>query len=54
MDNETLMKMFLNMMETMSDEEIEMALGKAKLLLSVNDYDKLVQIVDEKRNCKKQ
>ena len=52
MDNETLMKMFLNMMETMSDNEIAMALGKAKNLLSAKDYDKLVQVVKEKRNCK--
>ena len=52
MDNETLMKMFLNMMETMSDKEVEMALDKAKTLLSAKDYDKLIQIVEEKRNYK--
>ena len=49
MDNETLMKMFLNMMDTMSDREIEMALKKAKSLMSSNDYDKLVELVQEKR-----
>ena len=49
MDNETLMKMFLNMMDTMSDREIETALKKAKSLMSSNDYDKLVELVQEKR-----
>ena len=49
MDNETLMKMFLNMMDTMSDNEIESALEKAKSLMSANDYDKLVTLVQEKR-----
>lgn len=53
MDNETLMKMFLNMMDTMTDKEVETALTKAKTLLSVKDYDKLVQLVEEKRNYKK-
>ena len=52
MDNETLMKMFLNMMDTMSDKEVDMALSKAKTLLSAKDYDKLVQIIEEKRSCK--
>lgn len=52
MDNETLMKMFLNMMNTMSDSEVEAALNKAKTLLSVKDYDKLLQLVEEKRNYK--
>lgn len=49
MDNETLMKMFLNMMDTMSDKEIENALDKAKSLMSAKDYDRLVALVQEKR-----
>ena len=49
MDNETLMKMFLNMMDTMSDKEIESALEKAKSLMSAKDYDKLLALVQEKR-----
>lgn len=50
MDNEALMKMFLNMMETMSDSEIDNTLNKAKSLLSVPDYEKLAYIVSEQRN----
>ncbi len=50
MDNENLMKMFLNMMNTMNDKEIDLALNKAKSLLSVNDYEKLVTLIREKRN----
>lgn len=50
MDNEALMKMFLNMMETMSDDEVANALNKAKSLLSASDYEKLSHIVSEQRN----
>ena len=52
MDNETLMKMFLNMMDTMSDTELESALEKAKTLMSSKDYDRLISIVHAKRNQK--
>lgn len=53
MDNDALMKMFLNMMETMSDDELNVALNKAKSLLSSSDYEKLLHIVSEKRSGKK-
>lgn len=53
MDNEALMKMFLNMMETMSDKELNTALNKSKSLLSSSDYEKLLHIVSEKRSEKK-
>lgn len=53
MDNDSLMKMFLNMMETMSEDELSVALNKSKSLLSGTDYEKLVRIISEKRNVKK-
>lgn len=50
MDNNTIIQMFLNMMQTMSDNEVNTALEKAKTLLSPNDYEKLVELVKSKRN----
>lgn len=50
MDNNTIIQMFLNMMQTMSDNEVATALEKAKTLLSPSDYEKLVELVKSKRN----
>lgn len=50
MDNNTIMQMFLNMMQTMSDSEINTTLEKAKTVLSPNDYKKLEELIKSKRN----
>ena len=50
MDNEMLLNMFLGMMEKMSDDELKTALDKSKSLLGPKDYDKLVELIREKRN----
>ncbi|MBO5143844.1 MAG: hypothetical protein J6C46_12795 [Clostridia bacterium] len=49
MDNEAMMKMFYNMMATMSDKDLEMALRKAKMLLNANDYGKLCETIRKNR-----
>lgn len=49
MDNESMMKMFYNMMATMSDNELEAALRKAKVLLNANDYEKLCDTIRKNR-----
>lgn len=49
MDTESMMKMFYNMMATMSDEDLEKALRKAKNLLNTNDYEKLCDAIRKNR-----
>ena len=49
MDTESTMKMFYNMMSTMSDEDLEKALRKAKILLNANDYQKLCETIRNNR-----
>lgn len=49
MDNESMMKMFYNMMSTMSDKDLEAALRKAKALLNTNDYEKLCDTIRRNR-----
>ena len=49
MDNETMMNMFYNMMATMSDQDLENALKKAKMLLNANDYEKLCNTIRKNR-----
>ena len=49
MDAESMMKMFYSMMATMSDEELEKALRKAKSLLNTNDYEKLCDTIRKNR-----
>lgn len=49
MDPENMMKMFYNMMATMSDEDLEKALRKAKALLNANDYQKLCETIRKNR-----
>lgn len=49
MDNESMMKMFYNMMATMSDKDLEAALRKAKVLLNAGDYEKLCDAIRKSR-----
>ena len=49
MDNESMMKMFYNMMSTMSDQDLEKALRKAKMLLNASDYQKLCETIRKNR-----
>ena len=49
MDNESMMKMFYNMMATMSDQDLENALRKAKVLLNSIDYEKLCDTIRKNR-----
>ena len=49
MDNESMMKMFYNMMATMSDKDLEIALRKAKVILNANDYEKLCDTIRKNR-----
>lgn len=49
MDTESMMRMFANMMVTMSDEDLEKALRKAKTLLNTNDYQKLCEVIRQNR-----
>lgn len=49
MDHESMMKMFYQMMATMSDEDLENALRKAKSILSVSDYEKLCDTIRKNR-----
>jgi len=44
-----MMKMFYNLMSTMSDKELENALKKAKVLLNANDYEKLCMAIRKNR-----
>jgi len=49
MDTESMMKTFYNMMATMSDQDLEKALRKAKTLLNTNDYEKLCETIRNNR-----
>lgn len=49
MDNESMMRMFYNMMATMSDQELEAALRKAKMILNTSDYEKLCETIRKNR-----
>lgn len=53
MDADTMMKMFYNMMATMSDSDLENALRKAKSILNANDYEKLCDTIRKARPRKK-
>lgn len=44
-----MMKMFYNMMSTMSDHDLANALKKAKMLLNSNDYEKLCETIRKNR-----
>ncbi len=44
-----MMKMFYNMLSTMSDKDLEVALRKAKTLLNARDYEKLCEAIRTNR-----
>lgn len=49
MDNESMMRMFYNMIATMSDQDLEKTLKKAKTLLNAGDYEKLCDTIRKNR-----
>lgn len=53
MNNEMMYKMFLNTISKMNDAELERALTKAREVLSDNDYNSLLALIEkEKSNMK--
>ena len=52
MNNEMMYKMFLSTLSKMSDQELQNALNKAKEVLSENDYNNLLILVEKERNKK--
>lgn len=49
MDNQMLLNMFSSMIDKMNDDELNKTLQQAKALLSPQDYEKLKQVISEKR-----
>lgn len=50
MNNEMLYKLFSNSLSKMNDDELTKSLEKAKLMLSDDDFSKLVEFINmEKR-----
>ena len=49
MDNEMMYKMFLSALAKMNATELENALKKAKELLSDNDYNTLLEMIQKER-----
>lgn len=54
MNNEMMYKMFLNTISKMDEKELENALTKAKGLLSENDYNNLVLMIEKEKSKKKE
>lgn len=44
-----MLNMMSSMLENMSDSEVEVALQRAKSMVSANDYEKLAKIVYDRR-----
>lgn len=49
MDNQMMLSMMSSMLEKMSDNEVEIALQRAKSMVSANDYEKLKKLVYDRR-----
>ena len=55
MNNEMMYNLFLNTISKMNDKEMENTLKKAKEILSENDYNKLLKLIEiEKAKMNKQ
>lgn len=54
LNNEMMYKMFLNTISKMDEKELENALTKAKGLLSENDYNNLVLMIEKEKSKKKE
>ena len=52
MTNEMMYKMFLTTLSKMSDQDLKNALTKAKGMLSENDYNNLLRLIEQERNKK--
>ncbi|MBQ8444251.1 MAG: hypothetical protein IJX25_02750 [Clostridia bacterium] len=52
MNNEMMYKMFLSTLSRMSDQDLQNALVKAKGMLSENDYNNLLILIEKERNKK--
>lgn len=50
MNNEMMYKMFLNTISKMNDVELEKALTKAHEVLSDNDYNSLLALIEKEKN----
>lgn len=50
MNNEMMYKMFLNTLSKMNDVELEKALTKAREVLSENDYNSLLDLIEKEQN----
>lgn len=50
MNNEMMYKMFLNTLSKMNDVELEKALTKARELLSDDDYNSLLALIEKEKN----
>ncbi len=53
MNNEMLYQLFLNSLNKMNDEELAKSLEKAKLMLSSNDYEKLLEFIKKEKEKNK-
>ncbi len=49
MDNQMMLSMMSSMLEKMSDNEVKIALQRAKDMVSPSDYEKLTKIVYDRR-----
>ena len=52
MTNEMMYKMFLTTLSKMSDQDLKNALVKAKGMLSENDYNNLLALIEQERSKK--
>lgn len=50
MNNEMMYKMFLSTLSKMSEQDLQNALSKAKNMLSENDYNNLLILIEKERN----
>lgn len=50
MNNEMMYKIFLNSIKNMSEEEMQSALMKIKSMMSEEDYQKLVKLIETEKN----
>ncbi len=49
MNNEMMYKMFVNSIKNMSEEEIKNTLKKVKGMISEDDYEKLVLLIEKEK-----
>lgn len=52
MDNQMMLNMLMNMLDKMSDEELESNLVRIKGMVGPKDYEKIVAIINERKRQK--